>query len=243
MLRTPYGKDWTYVYYPPDDPDFTPLASTSPSVYIFSTRPSESTARSGTGALQTISTWSEYGNPIRRELAVTTITDPQDGTKEAVYWIAVNYLLKTSGQKQLDLQSFILVTPDGFYADPTPSVEYIKGISSSIGSYYVDSNIEAYSKLGLSQLKKQLKAKGFEWAQIENRDDLKLAIAYKALSLMMLEQISESGDRFSKRYDEYKASYDTLILSFGVDYDANKDGQITTGEKSKQTSGVTYLTR
>ena len=242
MIKKPFGEDWTYVYYSPDDPQFEPLASCTPAIYIFTSKPSPAAARAGTGATQTITSWTELHSPERREIAISAIADPQDGTREKTYYISINYPLKTAGVNQNDIEFFVLTTPEGSGEKARPTAEQLRSIDKNLESYLAEPEIAAKIVLAESIVKQSLSGKGYEFAFINNLEDLKLCVSYLAIALAWNGEIGTPGDRFTEWRDQAQTIYKTLFDSLKLEYDADKDDVITEDEQGA-TANYIRLTR
>ena len=182
MITKPFGQDFTFTYFPPEGEAFVPLASSNPAIYIYTTKPSEAAGRAGTDATATITAWTEASNPDRRYFTISAIADPQDGTLEKLYFVAINYRLKSAGQYAYDLKQFKLVVPDGKSASALPSVEFIKGCAAHLHEYYTDAQIESISRIARMNVEALLSSRGFAWAGIEHPEHLNLLVAHKRIA-------------------------------------------------------------
>lgn len=236
MITKPFGQDFTFTYFPPEGESFVPYASTSPLIYIFTTKPSEAAGRAGTDATATISSWTEASNPDRRYFTISAIADPQDGTLEKLYYVAINYRLKSAGQYAYDLKQFRLIVPDGKSASALPSVEFIKECDVNLSEYYDDPNIESLSKLSLAWVKALLGSRGYAWSQIENPEDLKLLIAHKTISECWKQRIGSVGDRFDRWSTSSEQTYEALYQAIKLEYDADNSRSIETTETNSAPS-------
>ena len=63
-------------------------------------------------------------------------------------------------------------------------------------------------------------------------DRLDICVTYKALSLIMLSQIQEPSDKFSIKYQEYKANYQSTLDSLRLEYQHMEAGSIDTAKPS-----------
>lgn len=232
MLTKSFGGDFTFPYYPHVGGDAFDPPSQTPTIYVFDAAPDPTAARNGTGAIETISSWTE-GTANYRPFTVSAIADPDDGTKSKKYWVAINYVPVTGGSSTVDVLQFILQTPDGQTAEVTPTAAEMKQRDTTLATYYsTDSDIDNYVSNAETKLKAFLSNQGYHWTRIENPEDLKESVIYWALTDMMVAQINEEGDRFSIKAESYKELMMTLRNQLRLEYDANNDDSVTATEEN-----------
>lgn len=228
-----FGKDIERVFYPHAGKEPINLPSQVAEIYLFSSQPTMTEAINGTNAIpsHTVSYWEHNTiSPYGRKYTIPAIADPDvdSAIPKRGYWQAINFYAKISAQKQTLLEYFEVRRAEGVPEVPSTSKYDLKNIYPAISSYVTDQQLENFIDIALDQIKLELKNKGVEYQTIDNLKDLKLALAYKTISLVSLSQIKEPTDRFALRYDEFKTMYHQTMKLITLVSDSNSDGTIDT---------------
>jgi len=243
MLNKPFGAAFSFVYYPLVNGEaINPPSPQTPSIYVFDSMPNDDAARNGTGALSTISTWTE-SIANQRTFTVAAIADPNDGTTRKRYWIALNFIAATGGTQTLDIQFFELVRPAGFTQDPTPTYLEVKALDKTLTTYFSDNEITTGIAVAKTAIKTKLKSAGWNWSQIKNPEDLKTAIMYKAMAHLWIDEIVQENDRFWLKYKESSTIAEGFLEALRLDYDENENHDLEDGEENKIISNFARLNR
>jgi hypothetical protein len=229
----PFGQNITYWFYPLLDNEnaVVPAAvqSQSPSVYIFEENPpSRANAASGSGSVQTISSWTWSTQKRAWSFTVAAIPDPDPASniQTRTYWIGLNFVLQSAGQIQTVIKPLQLERVAGHDKVVSVTEENLRTYFPQVDAYSSDVQRKAYISQATEEIKGELRAKGYEWAKITRADRLDLCVTYKALSLIMLGQIQEPGDKFSIKYQEYKANFQSNLDSLKFEYQQMEAGTI-----------------
>ena len=244
-MTYPFGKGFTRWYYPLVDgqkPEGL-LTSQTPSIYIFDSQPGRDAAQNGTGALQTVATWTWSGPEQGWSYSVAAIDDPNPTSTDTpkVYWEAVNFRLETGEQIQTDIRTFTLERVVGHSHSVGVTDAVLKEYFPQFDTCSTATQREAYIGLAIEDVKGKLRNKGFEWARIHRIDRLNIAIAYKVLYMIMLVQLQQGSDKYAIKYNEFKGIYENTIDSLVLEYDSNNDGLPDT--QAKSSSGPVRLIR
>lgn len=243
MINKPFGAAFSFVYYPLVNGDaINPPTGQTPDIYVFDAMPSEEAARVGTGALSTISSWTE-SVANQRTFTVPAIADPNDGTTRKRYWVAINYVAATGGTQTVDIQIFELVRPSGFTVDPTPTYNDVKDLDKTLATYFSDDEIRTGISVAKTAIRMKLQNDGFKWAQIKNPEDLKTAITYKALSHLWVDEIVEENDRFWLKYKESEAIAEGLLNSLRLQYDQDENHDLDDDEENVPAANFARFSR
>lgn len=235
----PFGQNITYWFYPLLDNNTANIPSVvesqSPSIYVFGENaPSRSNAATGTGSLQTISSWNWSSQKRSWSFVISAISDPSPDSNitTRIYWVAINFILQTAGQVQTVIRPLQLERVVGHDRVVSVTEEDLRSYFPQVDAYSSDIQRRAYISQAAEEIKGELKARGYEWAKITRADRLDLCVTYKALSLIMLGQIQEPGDKFSIKYQEYKAGFQSNLDSLKVEYQQAETGAIETAHGS-----------
>jgi hypothetical protein len=236
----PFGKGFNYLFEPYLDNEPVQLpAGQSPEVYIFTNRPSREDAASGTGAIAAaIIAWTDNG-AYSRLIAVPAIADPEP-TSETVtekYWISVNYVLEAGGQVQTEIRLLQMERVRAVNTRVKSSELSLQEIYPNIVDLSDSNKIRGFIDKAIVQIKGNLKAKGYEWAQITRLDQLSLMTDYRAL---MFFAMSMPGDRFEALYEKWKQEYISILSTLLLEYDENNDGE---PEPARPIAGYTIISR
>lgn len=244
-MTYPFGKSFTRWYYPLVDgqkPDGI-LTSQTPTIYIFDTQPGRDAAQTGTGAIQTIASWTWSSTALGWSYTVAPINDPNPTSTDnpKIYWEAVNFRLESGAQIQTDIRSLVIERVVGHSHSVGVTDAVLKEYFPQLDTCSTSTQRETYIGLAIEDIKGRLRNKGFEWARIHRVDRLNIAIAYKVLYMIMLVQLQQGNDKYAIKYTEFKGIYDTTIESLVLEYDSNQDGLPDTTAKSS--SGPVRLIR
>lgn len=239
----PFGKDFTYYFVPAVDNDtLRGIPSQTPNIYVFldSARPNRTVAASGSGALQSISAWTQRGDGY--EIAIGAISDPDvtASNDKRQYWIAINFVEKTAGQTQTIVKMLEMERSKAIQKPISITADDLIGLYPGITGYVSEAQINAFVQLAIVEVQASLLQKGFEWAQVYRHDRLNLAVQMKTLASIFMSQRSEPGDNFDQNYQEYKAIYNATIQAISIEYDNDLDGA---PEVTKQSVSTIWLTR
>lgn len=236
-MSYPFGQNITYWFYPLLDENAANIPATvqaqTPSIYIFDESiPSRSNALSGSGSLQTVSSWTWSSQKKAWSFTIQAISDPHPDSNipTRVYWIAINFILQASGQVQTTIKPLQLERIAGHDKVVSVTEEDLRAYFPQIDAYSSDVQRKAFISQAIEEIKGELRSKGYEWAKITRADRLDLCVIYKALAMIMLGQIQEPSDKFSIKYQEYKAGFQSNLDSLKFEYQQMEGGIIETGK-------------
>jgi len=232
----PFGQNITYWFYPLLDNDTadipTAVQSQTPSIYVFGENvPNRSDAASGAGSLQTISSWTWSSSKKAWSFTIPAVLDPHPDSNipTRTYWIAVNFILQGSGQTQTAIKPLQLERVVGHDRVVSVTEDDLRAYFPQIDAYSSDVQRKAFISQAIEEIKGELRVKGYEWAKITRADRLNLCVTYKALAMIMLGQVQEPSDKFSIKYQEYKAGFQANLDSLKFEYQQMEGGTIETG--------------
>lgn len=225
-----FGEAFTYEFYVRDGQGgFEDLSTVtdSPAIYIFSDLPTRTDAINGTGAIQTISSWSDASANGGKTFTVASIADPDPNSSkdQYEYYIAVNYVLVNSGDTLTDIRLLPMVRARATHAPVSTAEADLQRIYSNIDD--ISSSGDQTSKIlqAKNDIKAYLDSKGYDWAEVWEPVQLNDAVAYRALYLIMLDVMRDSADAYAIRADLYKQQSDAILkgirLKYKETYDAN----------------------
>jgi hypothetical protein len=232
----PFGQNITYWFYPLLDNETASVSaavtSQVPSIHVFDeSAPSRSNALSGSGSLQTVTSWAWNTSKKAWSFTIPAIADPHPSSNipTRTYWIAINFILQSAGQVQTVIKPLQLERVAGHDRVVSVTEESLRTYFPQVDAYSSDVQRQAFISQATSEVKSYLRVKGYEWAKITRPDRLDLCVVYKALAMIMLGQIQEPGDKFSIKYQEYKSNYQIAIDSLKFEYQEMEAGTIETG--------------
>jgi hypothetical protein len=233
----PFGQNITYWFYPLLDNDTavvpSAVQSQTPSIYVFDeSAPSRGDAASGANSLQTVSSWTWSSQKKAWSFTIQAINDPHPDSNipTRTYWVALNFILQSAGQVQTVIKPLQLERVVGHDKVVSVTEEDLRAYFPQIDAYSSDVQRKAFISQALIEIKGELRAKGYEWAKITRADRLDLCVIYKALSMVMVGQIQEPGDKFSIKYQEYKSGFQSNLDSLKFEYQQMEGGIIETGK-------------
>lgn len=242
----PFGQNITYWFYPLLDNETAVVPSAiqaqSPAIYVFDEQvPTRSDAASGTNSLQAITSWTWNNQKKAWSFTVPAIVDPEPSSniESRTYWIALNFRLQTSAQIQTVIKPLQLVRVVGHDRVVSVTQDDLRRYFPQVDAYSSELQRLAYINQATEEVKSSLRLKGYEWAKIQRADRLDLCVIYKSLAMIMLAQIQEPNDKFSIKYQEFKASFTNSLDSLKFEYQQDEGSHIETG----RTSGTILIQR
>ena len=242
----PFGQNISYSFYPLLDNENLSVSSSvtsqSPDIYIFpENAPSRGDAASGSGSIQTITTWTWSNQKKAWSFTISPIADPDPSSdiQTRQYWIAINFILQTGQQTQTVVKPLQLCRVVGHDRVVTVNQEDLKRYFPQVEAYSSELQRAAYILQAIEEVKAGLRTKGYEWAKIQRADRLDLCVIYKALSMIMLSQIQEPGDKFFIKYQEFKGNFSQAFESLKFEYQELERGMVS----EAKTTGTIFLSR
>lgn len=242
----PFGQDIKYYFYPQvDNVTAAGIPSQNPTIYIFTdaNKPTRDAARNGTNKLgSTITSWTQEGAGYCFTIPAVSDPDPTGQMNERIYWVAINFILKTAGQTQTVVKALSMERVQAQEKVLTVTLNDLQALFPSIRDYINDAELNAMVEAAINDVKATLLNKGFQWAQIQRPDRLKTAVVFLSLAQAMLSQRKEINDNFDLNFQEFKALYQSAMNGLKLEYDENKDGEATP-EESKTIDSFVFITR
>ncbi len=227
-----FGKSFSREFSPVDrEGNAFKLPAQTPAIYVFKDQPSRDDAAAGTGALQTIATWTQSKSaPYTCTYTVAAIDDPNPasqflGVEDTIFWEAINCVTAEGEQTQTILRAFLVERPLGLPEVPATTVDDVKAVFPAISEYLTDAQITSFLSLAEEELRLDLENRGYVWGKIHNLKRAKLPLAYKVIELAALSQIKDSGDRFAIRADIFGKRYHAFVSGVTFTYDRDDDGK------------------
>lgn len=236
-----FGKDISRKLYPEENGKPINLPVQDPTIYLFSAQPTLAAAAAGTGAVQTCLSWTQQTvDPWALTYSFTSISDPSptSSTPSLTYWEALLYKLKTGAQVQTLLRTIELERVSGAPEQPEASTQDLVDIYPAITSYASEQELKEHLSTAIQEMRTDLEAKGVEWSHVGNLSKLRLALAYKTISMVALSQIREREDKHELRFNLFENKYQAQMQTVKLKIDEDKDGSY---EVEKEASRVYYV--
>lgn len=221
------------------------LPSQVPALYLFDALPELAAAQAGTGAIDSATNWAQSTDtPFPNTYSFDPVTEPEPGITDdfsQTYYEAINFVLETGGATQTIVRALQLNKVREQEDQPDATVALIKEIFPAINSYLADTEVDDYIKLALDEVKIDLLAQGWEWHRAVELPNIRLAVAYRAISLGALGQIRTRDDRHEIRYNEFNAKHIAILKSAKLQRQTSTT-QLPT-EKRQAQRGYTWVSR
>lgn len=219
-----FGKDFTYKLYTHEDGTLiSDLPAQTVTAYIFTTRPTRAVAAAGTGATASASATIAQG----QELAIdfTAISDPDTNTDAPVYvwYIAVNFVLKSAGQTQTVVREIVFTRVSGHDSTTGITLEDVTAVWPDVLQYVSTEQVQANIALARAEILSDLRNKGIAWAQVYEPNELRQAHLYNT----MVYVYGGQGEDFVLLRDKMEASYEATMRALRLSYDVFASGQKT----------------
>lgn len=225
-----FGKNFTYSLYPlsSEGSAYLFFSPSAPTIHVFADYPTETQAVSGSGAIETITTWNSTPDGKGKQFDVTAIPVPTDlGTNQTrTYYIAVNAELQ-SGEtlaplirsvilEQLRAQESILRIDVTDVVAREPAVQVF---TKCIG------DLDLYIDAAVMDLKLYLSNCNLKYTDINNPGAFKPAAVCLALSKFFYGQSRQAGDVHAVNGARFAAEYKEKMAVVKASIDADNDGR------------------
>lgn len=238
-----YGKDLVYTFYPLLDDKSVILPSQTPSIYVFTdtNRPSLDDALNGTNALGSeITSWTQRGLGYDITIPAISDPDPTSNIDRRTFWIGINVVMQSGADVQTIIRSLEMQRVQMHHKAIEILYSDVISYFPQIEGYLNIQQIQRFITVSKAEIQNELKAKGFEWAQVYRPDQLTLGCIFKVMMYAMASQRKSPGDQFDLNFDLYKSSYQNFIQSLKLEYDSDRDGE---PEEQPFTTDTIYLIR
>lgn len=238
--RYVFGKDITRRFYPMEANEPLNLPTQTPTIYIFNSQPSRDKAIAGTDAIETILTWTAASvTPFERTYTISALDDPDadSSSQSAIFWEAINFTTKLSGEIQTVIRAFVVERVEGPDSEPGTTAADLIDIYPAITAYLTPKQLDAHLRLAQDELKIDLEAMGIRWSRVHELSKLKLILAWKTIALSSESQIKTAEDKFDRRADLYNSKYERGLKNVVIPYDSDGDGKVD----SKALPAKTYF--
>jgi hypothetical protein len=232
-----YGKAITRYLTADDGREYLTLPTQTPSIYLFpyGTVPNRTDAAAGTGALQTVSSWTQDPNSKQLTYTYTAVSDPYPTEQVAIrdYWEAVNYVLTASGQVQTKIRQLTIGRAEALPSIPNVTADDVSQVWPNVTSYITSNQLADFIPLAESEMRRTIGSD--KWPRLSKLQDAKIVLAYKAIEMMAASQVVKgNADKFIWMVDYFGGKYNSAIsqLNFPIDNDGDgaTDAIVTTNE-------------
>lgn len=226
--RYVFGQSFTYQYYPQDTEGFIVPSADAPTIYLYDRKPTRADAATGAGSpLQTISSWSTTTDGDGREFTVAVIDDPEPngGVDRYTYYLAINYTLETGEQSQLDIRALPLMRVDSHSTIVGVSQADLQEVYEDIDTIASSARQDSAISLAEALIRQEFENASYEWLNIWEPQDLKRLVAFKALEIIMIEQVRDTGDDWNLRLEEYRLMREELQSQLKFAYSLSRENE------------------
>ena len=221
-----FGKALTFTYYPIESDGTAIVPNALSSAYVFEDKPDRTDALAGTGALQTLGSWSDIGDG-GYSIAVTGIDDPDpDGDNyERSYWIVFNYTLTAAEQVQTDIVEMVLARPVGYGAELSIDTTDLESFFPKIDGFLSGDEQLNLIDEAIAHVKAVLRSKRWEYWMITEPEELRQAAIWRALYMSALSLIATGDEGLDVLLENARAEYQTAIARIDIELDTDLDGE------------------
>lgn len=229
-----FGQSFTRTLYPTENNQPFQVPTQTPTIYIFNDEPSRLAGSAGTGAIQTVVSWSQAATtPFGCSYTVPAIDDPYptaDTLTDAdmEYWEAINFVTQTGGQVQTLLRSFMLERPTGAPELPGTTAADLKEYFPWASEYFSDAQLNSHIAQAELEVKIELRGKGYEWSSVHNLADTKLLIGYRTLEIASSMASRKVDDAHAQRGAWFAKRFEALSKAIKLQVDTTGDGAADT---------------
>lgn len=241
-----WGRDIVFKWFPQlDNVQCEDFPSQTPTIYVFHTEsmPTQSAARAGTGANQTISSWSSIPGGFQFTISAIPDPDPNSATQRRVYWVAINFVLKTGGQVQCVIEPLEMLRLFGQQSKVDVTIASFTASYPEIAQYVSPQTLTEVILEATEIVRIELMSAGFNWAQIKRPDLLSLLVKTRAKMSIEMSQRQAEGDKFDLDFKQDEQVYKLMKNGLKLEYDANQDNVADSTEKNVAAGGYVMAVR
>jgi len=214
------------------------------SIYLFSyeSKPEMSAAKAGTGALQSIASWTAVPEKRGFRYDLDEVEDPDPTGSQLVYsfWVAHNFRFEAGAQIQTVLQELLFQRPWAHTRRVEVTFADVIAAWPTAQKYATASQIDSAITLAKTDVRNDLTAAGYEWGEIRRPDRLNQSILYRALGHIAFTQIQQTGDHWDRQSQEWKRMSHKIREELKFEYDGAKTGATQT---TNTQSGFRFINR
>lgn len=208
--------------------------------YLYDRRPSRAEAFLGTGAMQTRVAILSSAENISFNFDAVNDPYPDQEAPALDYWVVCKYKADLAGDDLIIYQPIILERPESHPSEIGVTAQDLLQYDPSLKSYLTDNELGAYINVALLEIKDDLKQRLFRWSRINDPEELRLLIIYKAMAHAYMGQTQSPNDKWIGLKEKKEAQYLTKWNSLKVTYEANSQQSPITKERL---GGPIYMVR
>lgn len=231
-----YGRQFSITYFPVDlDGNPVTASADAPTIYLFGPDfyPSQDTARSGTNALQTISSWSASGNGYQFTVGAIDDSNPSDPVGTRDYHFGINFTTEASEQVQTRRLHIRVSRPLGYDEELNVVQADLEAYFPTIDNWIATSAQDTFISEATSWVKSRLEDKNYNYYLVTNPTKLKFLVIQRALNRIALAQVATGNQGFQvlleETKDEVESEFKSMILDLDTDQDGEKDEETSIG--------------
>lgn len=227
MSNAVYGKAITRSFIADDGAAYITLPTQNPAIYLFpyGTIPSRAEALAGTGALQTVTTWTQT-NTEELTYTYSAVSDPDTSSNmlEREYWEAINYVLTTSGQVQTKLRMLIISRAEVLESVPGLTPDDVKNAWPGVTNYITDAQLASFVSLAEAEMRRGIGIT--KWGRLSRLIDARICLGYKAIEMAAASQVVKgNADKFVWMVEYFGNKYNEAISKIDLPIDTDGDGR------------------
>ncbi len=243
-----FGRDINFRWFPfLDDEALQDIPSNqegqlSIHVYASEGRPSLSEARAGTGKTgPAITSWTPIPGGYQFTIPAIPDPDPTSETRTRIFWVAINFILKSAGQVQTVVEPLVLTRFFGQQTRIGVSPTDVLGMDSNL-IQIADENIAIKAiEEATESVKGMLSGKYFEWARIKNPEALFRAVKLRAGMWLAANETLLATESWANKRKEWAAEFEAIMKGVALQYDADSDNKAE--ETKAQFAGMSLIIR
>jgi hypothetical protein len=223
-----FGKAFTVTYYPTDTEGDAIKASTdAPNIYLFGhdNKPGRDVILSGTGAIETVTSWTKNGSGYDITFAAVDDPEPDSHLNTRDYYIGINFTLEAGEQVQARMIAIQLSRPLGYDNELNITSCDIEKYFHTVDDWITNHQQDSFVNEAIEWVRNQIRDNGYHYALITNPEDLRIAVIQRAINRIAMSLIADGNTGFIALKDDSMSEANKTLTRLQALIDTDADGE------------------
>lgn len=209
------------------------------SARIYTSNPSQTQIDAHTGHISgsEITAWSRIGDEMQIEFPALTDANPSSTNEYEIYYVVINFKYEAGGEEKFIVRPVLIWRPGSMSSSIRVRAGDVWAKEGKIKDLRGPDPEWTNGKItdAVNIVMNKLRSQGLEKKRLFDLEHLQIATCYLATALCCIDLAGEGNQFWIKKYEVYKALFDSFFTETKVGYDADGDG---IQEPDEQTSGT-----
>lgn len=241
-MKYHFGKEFVFNYYPlsEDGFDYELLVDTVfVTSYLFDKEPTEAEATSGTGAIQTVGTWTPTEDSLGQAITFDAVSVPSDLTGyEKKYYVAINTELEAGETIPPQIFEITLQKLRGQVSVIKVTSQEVLQLAPALEEHFHDCvDIDIFIDDAILDMKHTLTGCDLEHGDVIDPGKLNYAVKHLAVSKAFFNLARDVNSIYYAEGIRYQDLYEQKLAQIQLEIDKNRDGK-SDGTRSGNRRGL-----